>query len=193
MAATSVTEKGPATRAELEALPPGVKGEIIDGMLYTQPRPRFRHQSVLLAVAANIDGAFGRGGAGGWWILPEPGVTLPGSPEFSPDVAGWRRERMPVPPDGDIDLAPDWVCEVLSPSTRRYDFLVKRSFYARSGVKHLWYVDTEARTVLVSRLVDGAWLEVGTFSQEVGARIVPFDSVELDVTAWWQALPPAQE
>jgi len=178
----------PATLEDLEALPPDSKGEIIDGELYVQPRPRARHARVEAAIIASTHGPYdvGRGGPGGWWILPEPGVELPGSPEFSPDVAGWRRERLPVlPADEPIRLAPDWVCEVLSPRTRGYDLLKKRPFYARSGVEWLWYVDVEAHTVSVSQLRDGVWVEVAVHGEDQRVRLQPFPEVELDLAVWW--------
>jgi Uma2 family endonuclease len=106
--------------AQLEALPPDVKGEIIKGTLYTNPRPLPRHQNIEGLVIDDLKSPYqrGRGGPGGWWILPEPGICLPGSPEFSPDVAGWRRERLPSLPQGKLTLAPDWLCEIHSTNTR---------------------------------------------------------------------------
>ncbi|MFC1643083.1 Uma2 family endonuclease [Myxococcota bacterium] len=181
-----------ATYADLEALPEGVKGEILDGELYTQPRPRPRHARAETAIASEIQGPydFGRNGPGGWWILAEPGIELPDSPEFSPDVAGWRRERLAeLPEDTSIQVVPDWVCEVLSPKTRTYDYLKKRPFYARIGVAWLWYVDVEARTVTVSRLVEGAWLEISVHGEDERARLAPFSEVELDLALWWSCAP----
>src|SRR5262245_2697217 len=143
----------PATKADLDALPENVKGEIIDGELYVQPRPRAVHSRIETAIGHGVWGPYdgGGGGPGGWWILVEPGIELPDAPEVCPDLAGWRRERLvKLPSDAPIRVAPDWVCEILSPSTRGYDQLVKRSFYARVGVQHLWYVDVEAHTVTVS-------------------------------------------
>jgi Uma2 family endonuclease len=178
----------PATRADLEALPQDVKGEIIDGELYVQPRQRARHARVEGAIVGATHGPYdiGRGGPGGWWILPEPGVELPGSPEFSPDVAGWRRERLPeLPSDESIQVAPDWICEVLSPSTRGYDLIKKRPFYARIGVSWLWYVDVEARSVTVSQLRDGAWVELAVHGDDERVRLQPFPEVEHDLALWW--------
>jgi Uma2 family endonuclease len=182
----------PATRADLEALPPNVKGEILDGVLYTQARPRPRHQGALLRMGAGLDGSFGqgRGGPGGWWILPEPGIELPGAPEVSPDLAGWRRERLPELPDAAITVVPDWVCEILSPTTRAYDLRIKRPFYARAGVRWLWYVDLEARTLTVSRLEDGRWSELGVWGEDDRVRAEPFDAIEIALEDWWGA-PPA--
>lgn len=183
----------PATYADLQALPEGVRGEIIDGELFVQPRPRPVHARTEAKIVSDLDGPFdrGRGGPGGWWILPEPGIELPGSPEISPDVAGWRRDRLPrLPVDASIDVVPDWVCEILSPTTRGYDFLQKRPFYARVGVNWLWYVDVEARTVTVSRLQHGAWLEVAVHGNEERVRLEPFAEVEVDLAQWWPD-PPA--
>jgi Uma2 family endonuclease len=178
----------PATLADLEALPPELKGEIIDGELYVQPRPRARHARVEAAIVGSTHSPYdlGQGGPGGWWILPEPGIELPGSPEFSPNVAGWRREHLPqLPEDEAIRVAPDWVCEVLSPSTRGYDLIKKRPFYARSGVSWLWYVDVEARSISVGQLRDGAWVEVAVHGDDARVRLQPFPEVELDLALWW--------
>lgn len=178
----------PPTLADLEALPPGVKGEIIEGVLYTMTRPRGRHQRASTAVGGGLQGPFdfGDGGPGGWWILVEPGVELPGTPEIAPDVAGWRRERLPtLPEDHAIRVVPDWVCEVLSPTTRRHDVLVKRPYHAKIGVPHHWIVDVEANTVTAYALREGNWFELGVWSDEHDARVPPFDAVAIDVSRWW--------
>jgi Uma2 family endonuclease len=178
----------PATYADLEALPENVKGEIIEGELYVQPRPRATHQLAEDVLVHEILGPYhlGRGGPGGWWILAEPGIELPGSPEVAPDAAGWLRERLPVlPRDSSINVVPDWICEVQSPTTRAYDHIKKRPYYARIGVPWLWYVDPESRTVTVSRLVDGAWLEVALHGEVERVRLEPFAAVELDLALWW--------
>jgi Uma2 family endonuclease len=178
----------PATLADLEALPESVKGEIIDGVLYTQARPRGLHTNLATTLGGEINGAYqhGRGGPGGWWISVEPGVELSGSPEFSPDLAGWRRERLPaMPADDPIRIVPDWVCEILSPRTRGYDQRVKRPFYARVGVGYLWYIDTEARTLTVSKLAAGGWLEILVAGDRDVIRASPFDAVELALRDWW--------
>ena len=108
------------TLADLDALPSNIKGEIIEGVLYTMTRPRGRHQRTTLRIGGRLSVPVDEGvdGPGGWWILPEPGIELPNTPEISPDVAGWKRERMPeLPADAAITVVPDWVCEILSPST----------------------------------------------------------------------------
>ena len=127
-----------------------------------------------------------RGGPGGWWILPEPGIELPGAAEIAPDVAGWTREHLPtLPRDRAITVVPDWVCEVLSPTTRGYHHLRKRPYYARVGVTFLWEVDDEAHVVVVSRLERGHWMELGAWGDEASASLPPFDAVPLEVRAWW--------
>ena len=178
----------PPTLADLDALPPGVKGEIIDGVMYTMTRPRGPHQRMGLEIGGDLRDPFGRGrgGPGGWWILPEPGIELTNSPEISPDVAGWRRERLPeLPRDAAISVVPDWVCEILSPTTRRHNLLIKKPYYARVGVSHHWLVDLDAKTLTAYRLENGRWSELGVYGDEREARIEPFDAVALDVASWW--------
>lgn len=159
--------------------------------MHAFPRPRAPHQRAGTRIAGDIDGPFdrGRGGPGGWWILEEPGVQLPQAEEFSPDVGGWRRERLPrLPRKGPITVAPDWVCEVLSPRTRGYDLVIKRRFYAEIGVSHLWYVEPLAKAITASKLVSGRWVELGAWGKDEKARIEPFEAVELDLTAWWDGV-----
>jgi Uma2 family endonuclease len=188
--ATKPPPKSLATLDDLERLPKEIKGEIIEGTLYTQARPSPRHQEIATALADDLYGPFrrGRGGPGGWWILVEPGIQLPGSPEFSPDLAGWRRSRMErLPQEGSIVVVPDWICEIHSGSTRGYDLVTKRGYYARIGVGHLWYVDPDAKSLVVSRLVDGHWLELGVFGDAARVRAEPFEDVEIDLSDWWNS------
>lgn len=187
----AVTIQRDATRADLDAVPDHLRAELIDGVLYTMTRPRPRHQSVALDIGSDLLGPFsrGRGGPGGWWILPEPGIELPDAPEIAPDLAGWRRERLPaLPTKGAITLVPDWVCEILSPTTRRYNLLVKRPYYARIGVPWLWMVDVDAFALSAQRLENGRWVDAGAFGDERDARAQPFEAVALDVRAWWEQL-----
>ena len=178
--------------ARLNALPESQKGEIIDGELFVQPRPRFRHARVTGFLVHHIGGAFDfdDDGPGGWWIVPEPGIELPDAPEVSPDVGGWRRERMPAPPpEGEpLTLTPDWVCEVLSPSNRRWDLRKKFPFYARVGVSWLWVVDPPAETISVRSLVAGSWTVVQEVVGGEPCALQPFVEVELPLGRLW--LPP---
>lgn len=177
--------------AQLEALPCTVKGEILDGELYVHPRPRPRHARAIGYLGRHLGGAFDYDddGPGGWWIVPEPGINLPGSPEVSPDLAGWRRTNMPaLPPEGEpFRQVPDWVCEVLSPSNARYDRAVKQPFYARMGVAWLWLVDSREQTIQVSELVDGHWMIRSVCSSEPAVRLPPFEQLELPLGNLWGA------
>jgi Uma2 family endonuclease len=182
-----------ATRVDLEALPPGWRGEVIDGSLYAFPRPRAAHANVEGRVCTDLDSPFqrGRGGPGGWWILPEPGIELPRAPEISPDLAGWRKARLPaLPTNAAIALVPDWICEILSPSTASYDQIVKLRFYAEIGVAHAWYIDLRDQTLLVRRLESGRWVELGVHGPTEKVRAEPFNEVELDLAQWWEGLAP---
>jgi Uma2 family endonuclease len=178
-----------ATRADLEALPEHTAGELIRGVLYTMTRPRPKHSNAATGIGADLRGPFQRGvgGPGGWWILIEPGIELAEHDidEISPDVGGWRRERLSVLPDGPIEMAPDWVCEILSPSTRAHDLKVKRPLYAEVGVPYMWLVDVESRALTASRLHEGRWLEIGTWGDDDVARIEPFDAIELRLADLW--------
>jgi Uma2 family endonuclease len=180
-----------ATRDDLDALPRGVVGELIQGVLYTMTRPRPRHAGAASVLGGDLNGPYqrGRGGPGGWWILDEPGIELAALDveEIVPDVAGWLRTRLPALPDGPITIAPDWVCEVLSPTTRAHDLKLKRPLYARASVRWMWLVDVDARTLNASRQHDGSWLEIGTWSDEDVARIEPFDAVEIHLAELWGA------
>lgn len=174
--------------AELAALPSNVKGEIIDGELYTQPRPRYRHQRSTSALGHYIGGPFDLDGdgPGGWIIIVEPGIELPNSPEVAPDLAGWRRERFTVPAESEpIRIVPDWICEALSRSNASYDRTVKFPYYARVGVEWLWVVDTRDQTLEVRHLVDGTWSVRATFAGDVAMRAEPFDAVEIPLGKLW--------
>jgi Uma2 family endonuclease len=191
---TAAEAPRPATRADLDALPENVVGEIIDGVLYTFPRPRPQHAYVAVGLGGELNAAFqrGRGGPGGWWILIEPGLELQAAPEVVPDLAGWRRERVPaLPADTPIRIVPDWVCEILSPSTRAHDQLIKRRFYARVGVPYLWFIDPDARTLSVCKLAEALWVELGVYGPDERIRAEPFDAVELSMGDWWLPGAPA--
>ena len=179
------------TLADLDALPPGIVGEIIEGVLYTMTKPRMRHQRTTRLIGGRVGEPFdnGVGGPGGWWIVTEPGIELPNTPEISPDIAGWRRERMPeLPGDEPIRMVPDWVCEILSKTTRRHDLLRKLPYYAKVGAPYAWIVDLEARVVTAYRLESPDWRLIGTYSDETEARIAPFDAIPINIADWW---PPA--
>jgi Uma2 family endonuclease len=127
----------------------------------------------------------GRGGPGGWWIVDEPELHV-GEDIVVPDLAGWRRERMPeFPKTAFFTLAPDWLCEVLSPSTERLDRARKLRVYAREGVGHVWLVNPEARTLEVYRSSEERWLLLATHASDAIVRAEPFDAIELDLLPLW--------
>jgi len=179
--------KRPATYADLEALPEGTVGQLIDGMLIAAPRPASPHAVAASAVSGLLWPAFqvGRRSPGGWWLVNEPELHL-GDDVLVPDIAGWRRERLPqMPRVPHFILAPDWVCDVLSPSTARLDRGRKSELYARAGVGHLWLVDPEARALEVFQRDAARWLARGVYSGEQQVRAEPFDSLLLDLGALW--------
>jgi Uma2 family endonuclease len=176
-----------ATAADLEALPPHLVGELIDGQLTAMSRPAFRHSRSASILGGLLMNPFDRGigGPGGWWILDEPELHL-GEDVVVPDLAGWRRERVPVFPDVPwSDIAPDWVCEVLSPSTRAHDLGPKRRVYARAGVKHLWLLDPIAQVLEVFELTGEHWLLAVTLHASGSAAVPPFDAVPFPLEALW--------
>src|SRR4051812_12495902 len=174
--------KRPATYEDLAAVPEHLVAEIIDGELVTSPRPAGPHTLSASQLGGDLTVTFGRsnrGGPGGWVILDEPELHVAGQ-ILVPDLAGWRRERMPEVPDVPyFELAPDWVCEVLSPSTERRDRTRKRHHYARARVSHLWFVDPTPQTLEVFRLDGDGWRLVLTAAGDEKIRAEPFDAVEL--------------
>jgi Uma2 family endonuclease len=179
--------KRPATYADLEALPPNRVGEIIAGELYSSPRPAVPHAVAASRLGGELIGPFdrGRGGPGGWIILYEPELHL-GGDVLVPDLAGWRRERLPKPPRAAaMTLAPDWLCEILSPSTEARDRSAKLSAYLREGVRNVWLVDPDVRTLEVFRLEGAHYTLLATHVGDARIRVEPFEALELELNALW--------
>lgn len=182
----------PATYDDLRHLPEHVVGELLGGELFATPRPAPPHARAASVIGADVNGPFDRppggpGGPGGWWIVDEPEIRLHGD-VVVPDLAGWRRERMPkLPGTAAFEVAPDWVCEVISPSTARFDRTRKMPIYARESVAHLWVVDPLARSLEVFRLEGGRWILASLFGEDAPERIraEPFESIELECWRWW--------
>ena len=167
--------------------PAHLVAEVIDGTLHTHPRPAVPHTRASSSLGAKIGGPFDydAGGPGGWWILDEPELHL-GDDVLVPDLVGWRRERMSELPDAaHVTLAPDWVCEVLSVSTRRLDLHEKRPVYARQGVRHLWLVDPVDRTLEAFELHDGRWLLIASAKDDDPVSIPPFDAITFSLGDLW--------
>lgn len=162
--------------------------EVIDGALELHPRPARAHAVAASALSDELGPPFkrGKGGPGGWILLFEPELHL-GEDILVPDLAGWRRERMPVVTTElpYFDLAPDWVCEVLSPSTERLDRIQKLRLYARERVGHVWLVNPTLRTLEVLALDGDAWRLTSTHAGDERVRAQPFDAIELELGALW--------
>ncbi|MFP2930152.1 Uma2 family endonuclease [Pyxidicoccus sp. 3LG] len=181
-----MTQK-PATYADLEALPPDKVGELIGGELYASPRPTLAHGWAATELAGELRGLFGRGrgGPGGWRFIIEPELHL-ADDVLVPDVAGWRRERMPTVPEGvGAKVAPDWLCEVLSPSTAALDRDRKMTVYAREGVRHVWLVDPKARSLEAFRLESTRYVRLETWTGEATVRAEPFEALALELHVLW--------
>src|SRR5690242_21407825 len=183
----------PSVETAFQAAPEEMVAEILDGELHLSPRPARPHTNVASSLGILIGGPFrfGRGGPGGWVILYEPELHLGPRPDkLVPDLAGWRRERLPRAVGGDeapayYDLAPDWACEVLSERTRRRDKGQKMRIYAREGVRHVWHMDPLAQTLDVFRLIEREWLLVHSFAGGERVRAEPFEAVELELALVW--------
>lgn len=177
-----------ATYEDLLRVPDHLVAEILDGELIVSPRPASKHTLASSILGGELMGPFhsGRGGGpGGWVILDEPELHL-GADVLVPDLAGWRRERMPELPDvAAYTLAPDWICEVLSPSTGARDRADKLPIYAKNGVTHAWLVDPLIRTLEVYRREGDRWMLLTTFRDEALCRAEPFDAIELELRLLW--------
>lgn len=177
------------TPADVHAVPAPLVGELVAGELYASPRPSPRHARVAGRVVQHL-GAFDREvdePPGGWVLLPEPELHL-GTDVLVPDLAGWRRSRLSTLPDtAALELAPDWILEVLAPSTARLDRLTKMDAYRRHRVEWAWLADRSAQTVEAYTLSSGLWLQLGVWGGDELPHIPPFDAVPLDLTRWWRA------
>lgn len=181
-----------ATYEDLLVVPDHLVAEILDGELYTSPRPAPRHADASTGLGGALRGPFdrGRGGPGGWRILSEPELHL-GPDVIVLDLAGWRRERLPqLPDEAYFPTAPDRVCEVVSPSTAAIDRVKKLAIYARESVSHAWLVDPIAQTVEAFRLDAGRRTLVGTWAGTDIVRAEPFEALDLDLTLLWDVPAP---
>jgi Uma2 family endonuclease len=174
-----------ATWEDLLATPDdGRTYEVLSGEIEGVPRPLPRHGRSQAQLCARLSGPFDPGDErpGSWWLIIEPDVRLSPHDIVSPDLAGWRRERLPVFPETrPIDLAPDWVCEVVCPSDGGRDRVRKADLYLRSNVAFYWILDPAERTLEAFAAREGAWLRPGAWSDGDSPRIPPFESIEIDV------------
>jgi Uma2 family endonuclease len=172
------------TYDDLLDLPEGVYAELHAGELVTQPGALPEHGRVQGGLLRFIGGPFDddTDGPDGWWILLETDVRFTPHDVTRPDLAGWRRARLPSPAGvRPIDVVPDWICEVLSPSNARHDRVFKQRLYARHGVPYYWLVDPAERTLEAYVLKDSQWLVAGVWDDTAVARVPPFEAVELPV------------
>ena len=180
----------PARYEDIEALPEHLMGEIIHGELVVSPRPRLPHVRAASRLGAILEGPFDEGidGPGGWTILDEPELRLEGiNTPIIPDLAGWRAERMAeVPDEPSSSLAPDWVCEVLSPRTGAVDRTDKMEVYAAAGVAYAWLVDPLLQTLESYRLEAGHWVLLKAWRAEAKVRAEPFQAIEFDLQRLWR-------
>jgi Uma2 family endonuclease len=181
-----------ATYEDLIAVPENMVAELIDGELYASPRPAGPHTLALSALGGLLmpPFQFGNGGPGGWWILDEPELHF-GRNVLVPDLAGWRKERMPeIPKNHVFSIVPDWICEVISPSSGRLDRTVKMPIYARQGVRFAWIIDPDQQVLEVRTLqADGNWRRED-YSGDQPLRVPPFEEIEIDFSLVWGS-PPA--
>jgi Uma2 family endonuclease len=166
--------------------------EVLNGQMEVQPRPLPRHNRTQARLSGKLSDPFdqGDGGPGGWWLLIEPEVRLAPHEIVVPDLAGWRRQRLPqFPETRPIDVTPDWVCEVVSPDDRGRDRVRKSDLYLRTGVPHYWILDPEDRVLEAYEARSGVWLRLGAWGDGDLARIPPFDAIEIDVSSLLVPLP----
>jgi Uma2 family endonuclease len=174
-----------ATYADIEALPPHVTGEIIFGTLVTHPSPAPPHGRAQSSLSYELEGPFnrGRGGPGGWIFLTEPELHLMGN-VLVPDLAGWKSERLtPFPKTAWIDIAPNWLCEIILPATERYDRNEKRRIYATWGVEQMWLLDPRARVLECFTLVAGQWLLSRSFDDTEIVNAPPFEAANFPLSS----------
>ncbi len=179
------------TYADIEALPEHLRGEILGGELIVTPRPAPAHVNTASVLGALLLPPFqlARGGPGGWRIQHGPELSLAADPDYDPvipDLAGWLVESMPdLPVTAQYKTTPDWVCELLSPSTAMLDRTRKLPFYLRAGVAHVWFVDASARTLEVFGTHDGDWRLLAVHGGDETVRVPPFEDIELELALLW--------
>ncbi len=176
-----------ATYADVLAAPEHMVAEVIDGDLYLHPRPAMPHARTTTRLGMALGGPFdiGAGGPGGWYFLDEPELHF-GKQIVVPDIAGWRRERAPEGSrDAYTSIAPDWVCEVLSPSTRRLDQTRKRRIYGEAGCGHLWFIDPVDRVLEAFEFIGDRWQLIEAWGGDENANAPPFETFALQLALLW--------
>jgi Uma2 family endonuclease len=183
----TIAQKIPATYADIEALPPNVVGEILFGSLVTHPRPSPRHGVAAMSVGSLVTQRFqfGNGGPGEWIFIVEPELHF-GPHVVVPDIAGWRKERTSgIAEKAWIETSPDWLCEVLSPSTEKYDRSDKQRIYATYSVGHVWHVNPIAKLLEVYERQNKVWLQTHVFKDQETVSAPPFESLTFNLGLLW--------
>lgn len=175
----------PATYEDLWDLPDNMIGQIINGELIVQPRPAPRHAIAASYLNGKLFNSFGHDGRDEWIILFEPELHLRGD-IFVPDLAGWKKSRMPqLPETAYFELVPDWICEILSPSTARLDRTVKMRCYAQAEVEYLWLIDPNNRILEAYQRQHQQWLLLASFSENEYVSVAPFAAISFDLSVLW--------
>lgn len=181
-----------ATYADIEAAPSHLVAEIIDGTLYTHPRPSPRHGATAAALGARLGDRFqfGNDGPGGWVFVVEPEIKF-GDNLLVPDIAGWRRERLKAYPKKNyFTTTPDWLCEILSGSTEKRDRTLKMRVYAGAGVPHMWLIDPRLQILEAYEIQDRRWMKIGDWNSDDAVRAPPFDAISFSLADLWPLDPP---
>lgn len=189
---TSAPARRLATYDDVLAAPSSMVAELLAGELHLQPRPAMPHAAAASALSDELGPPFkrGKGGPGGWIIVYEPELHL-GSDVLVPDLGGWRRTTLAtLPRAAYVETRPDWVCEVLSPSTEKVDRATKLPIYAAAGVQHAWLLNPSLRILEILRLHEGRWVVIATHRDEEVVRAEPFDAIELALAVLWADVAP---
>ncbi|MBK6574758.1 MAG: Uma2 family endonuclease [Sandaracinaceae bacterium] len=179
-----------ATYEDVLDAPENKVAEVLAGSLYVHPRPAMPHAAAATGLAEELGPPFkrGKGGPGGWFIVAEPELHL-GGDILVPDLGGWRLTTVShFSNEAYVETRPDWVCEVLSPSTEKVDRTLKLPIYAREGVGHAWLVNPLLHTLEVLRLEHGRWVTLATHHDDQRVRAEPFDAIELDLSVLWAGI-----
>lgn len=182
-----------ATYEDLLALPEGVRAEVVAGQVVVSPSPSPIHQSVVGEIYAELRGPFqrGRGGPGGWWLIPDVDVRFGTHDIYRPDICGWRKENVPAfPAERPVLHRPDWICEGLSPRTAVVDQGAKQVVFARTSVPWYWLVEPLNRTLSVLRLSAEGYVVHAVVGDSGTAQLPPFDAVAIDLGSLF---PPVAE
>lgn len=186
--------EGRATIEDWLRIPEEKRAELIHGRIVYHAFPGVKHGDTQAQISHFLrpyrgrrPGGEGGGGAalpGGWWLSQEVDMQI-GDIGCRPDVVGWRRDRHARVPEADergvVTAVPDFLCEVLSASTVRYDQGEKRDAYFRAGVPHYWMVDPTNQTLTVLEWTERGYVILRVAGPGETVRAAPFEAVEIPV------------